>query len=908
MSSSRSRSRSRNRTEAPRLNNFNVTESSRMFGGSATLNTTTNKPNPFDDDDSDDGGEGMDAGGEGIAMFMKGGDNKGGESKPNPFDDSDSEDDGIMTNSLIKAGQDTAQSSPDRSQSFDNNKDNNSPSSLGNDNSPSSLGNASAGNRVGPFNSPNNDDDEYNSNEEEDEGPLTPQDIEEWHSNSQKGSPPDDNTYPTADKNDNNNNNTNNNGGEKKGYYNLSKPNEHSQFMSNQTGSSLSLPHSSNNGGDANKLSYVSEKSKESSDDSLNILTHRTSSSINYGQNNNTDTSGNNNGSSESSRRYSTNKSSNNISGIIDTDLTTGISRGGVEEGGEQYASMQELIDDEQRSRASFTASNHRRRGKCGWCIDSTIGMKSTKRRKISLCLILLLILGGIIGIVVWLTTGNSGSGEESIESNKNKEFESKDNPQVEILDTDGGGGNNGTATDIDGGSNEGMKNETNNKDNEEGKGTDFDGLDLTFTFTTDMPSLAPSSTTGNRTGGEPTNDNGGVSGNSGTPTISTAPTPTVMGIDVMDNDDDDIFGTWSDDTSLPASQELNGTDVSLPTATVNSTNSSNALLQPVQPEEDPSSYLNVTSLDDDMLSDINVISFNDTTSEGGSLSPTMSASPSGVGIPSLPTSMGPTSSDMSYSPTLSNRPTTSLSIYPPPSSTNTTNLITTVTESKLQITIPGNLTLSNLKTPTTVNEQELLISVLEQTIMDVMNQDVLVNEEEEEEVIVKDVVILRINGVDVVNGATDVDDVGLDISGDSPPRVPSSDLGMPSDPEVDNAEASSDACIICPNGITAGDDHTPYINDGDTTTCKELVDITALTFTKDDESCKGSMIMEVYCCPIVQENPCLICGSNGGLSIDKEDEMPFIDEGDMMTCKVSSVIRVISCAHDMVLLFIAND
>ena len=45
-------------------------------------------------------------------------------------------------------------------------------------------------------------------------------------------------------------------------------------------------------------------------------------------------------------------------------------------------------------------------------------------------------------------------------------------------------------------------------------------------------------------------------------------------------------------------------------------------------------------------------------------------------------------------------------------------------------------------------------------------------------------------------------------------------------------------------------------------------------------------MIMEVYCCPTVQENPCLICGANG-LSIDKEDEMPFIDDGDMMTCKV---------------------
>ena len=562
---------------------------------------------------------------------------------------------------------------------------------------------------------------------------------------------------------------------------------------------------------------------------------------------------------------------------------------------------MQELIDDEQRSRASFTTSTHHRRGKCGWCIDSTIGMKSTKRRKVTLLLLLLLILGGIIGIVVWLTTGNS-SGEESIESNKNKEFESKDDPQVEILDTNEGS-NNGTATDI--GEGDGSSNGTtaNPEGNEEGKGTDFDGLDLTFTFTTDMPSLAPSTNNNNNTtaeGGEPTNDNGGVIGNSGIPTISAAPTPTVMGIAIMDNDDDDIFGTWSDDTSLSTSQELNGTDVSIPTSTSvnNSTNSSDILLQP---EDDPSSYLNVTSLDDDMLSDINVISFNDTdgVEDGGSLSPTVSASPSTVGIPSLPTASN--ASDMSYSPspsglfnlstvpTISSNPTTSLSIYPPPpSSTNTTNLTTTVTESKLQITIPGNLTLSNIDTPTTVNEQELLIDILEQTIMDVMNQDVLVNDEEEEEVIVKDVVILRINGVDVATDTDDANDVGNDmdseLSDDSPPRVPS-ESSMPSDPLPDDG-AESDACIICPNGITAGNDYVPT-DFGDDATCKEIVDLTAFSFTKDDESCMGSMIMEVYCCPTVQENPCLLCGLNGGLSIEKEDEMPFIDDGDMMTCKV---------------------
>jgi len=85
--------------------------------------------------------------------------------------------------------------------------------------------------------------------------------------------------------------------------------------------------------------------------------------------------------------------------------------------------------------------------------------------------------------------------------------------------------------------------------------------------------------------------------------------------------------------------------------------------------------------------------------------------------------------------------------------------------------------------------------------------------------------------------------------------------------------------CTLCPNGITVGDDYVPTDFGGNS--CKELVDLTALTLTKDDESCEGSKIIEVYCCPTVQENPCLICPN--GLSVEKE-EFEFADDG--TTCK----------------------
>ena len=95
--------------------------------------------------------------------------------------------------------------------------------------------------------------------------------------------------------------------------------------------------------------------------------------------------------------------------------------------------------------------------------------------------------------------------------------------------------------------------------------------------------------------------------------------------------------------------------------------------------------------------------------------------------------------------------------------------------------------------------------------------------------------------------------------------------------------------CTLCPNGITAGDEYTPFIDDGDAATCKELVDVTAMVLSEGDESCEGSKIMQAYCCPGAEENPCLVCPN--GLSVEKED---IILDGDSLTCKVSDFVHMI--------------
>jgi hypothetical protein len=67
--------------------------------------------------------------------------------------------------------------------------------------------------------------------------------------------------------------------------------------------------------------------------------------------------------------------------------------------------------------------------------------------------------------------------------------------------------------------------------------------------------------------------------------------------------------------------------------------------------------------------------------------------------------------------------------------------------------------------------------------------------------------------------------------------------------------------CVICQDGVTAigGDDFTPYADSGDLVTCAELIQF-ARTFESGSYMCGYSELDELSCCPTVPENPCIIC------------------------------------------------
>ena len=105
--------------------------------------------------------------------------------------------------------------------------------------------------------------------------------------------------------------------------------------------------------------------------------------------------------------------------------------------------------------------------------------------------------------------------------------------------------------------------------------------------------------------------------------------------------------------------------------------------------------------------------------------------------------------------------------------------------------------------------------------------------------------------------------------------------------------------CIICPGGATEGDDYTPYTDadgefpimisgmKGNPSTCAELID-TAKQYEPGSEGCAASEIHELYCCPSVPEDPCIIC-PNGVTHPEGDDHVPNaptdITDGSQMTC-----------------------
>ncbi|KAL3823888.1 hypothetical protein ACHAXA_005470 [Cyclostephanos tholiformis] len=99
------------------------------------------------------------------------------------------------------------------------------------------------------------------------------------------------------------------------------------------------------------------------------------------------------------------------------------------------------------------------------------------------------------------------------------------------------------------------------------------------------------------------------------------------------------------------------------------------------------------------------------------------------------------------------------------------------------------------------------------------------------------------------------------------------------------------DACIICPNGATVGDDFVPYDASNSTTTCIDLID-GAMLFETESSFCGGQgEMVERHCCPsggsfeattTTADNPCIICPD--GATAD-DDFAPYRDSGNPMTC-----------------------
>ncbi|KAL3812113.1 hypothetical protein ACHAXA_009372 [Cyclostephanos tholiformis] len=91
--------------------------------------------------------------------------------------------------------------------------------------------------------------------------------------------------------------------------------------------------------------------------------------------------------------------------------------------------------------------------------------------------------------------------------------------------------------------------------------------------------------------------------------------------------------------------------------------------------------------------------------------------------------------------------------------------------------------------------------------------------------------------------------------------------------------------CIVCSGGITAGEDFAPLAEGvGDPTTCKELVD-SARGYGAESELCASDRDqIEALCCPATPDSPCIMCPDGVTAGDDfapngEYDEDPF-------TCK----------------------
>ena len=84
--------------------------------------------------------------------------------------------------------------------------------------------------------------------------------------------------------------------------------------------------------------------------------------------------------------------------------------------------------------------------------------------------------------------------------------------------------------------------------------------------------------------------------------------------------------------------------------------------------------------------------------------------------------------------------------------------------------------------------------------------------------------------------------------------------------------------CVICPNGAMAGDDFAPYADNGDPSTCAEIIDAAKL-FNAGSRECGLAGMYEATCCYTVSEKPCILCrdGATAG-----DDFAPYADVGNL--------------------------
>jgi hypothetical protein len=114
----------------------------------------------------------------------------------------------------------------------------------------------------------------------------------------------------------------------------------------------------------------------------------------------------------------------------------------------------------------------------------------------------------------------------------------------------------------------------------------------------------------------------------------------------------------------------------------------------------------------------------------------------------------------------------------------------------------------------------------------------------------------------------------------DNPPPTPV--ISSPTPVPVDDTSVVN-PCIVCPNGVTAADD-TPFSENGDFTTCAELLE-DYKQYESGTGQCEfGDFIVGVFCCYSEPKNPCNIC-PNGITAAQGNDYVPYEESGDTRTC-----------------------